>query len=96
LVCYHSAKHDENFTNTIQETLTDIKIIGCGGGEIDKLAFGECKTVWVKITGDCAIYISYTSGGLQKEENVSGYVTSSMGQKMKYNIGEIKSKNSIE
>ena len=75
------------FTNHTGSDLTDIKIVGCGGGQIDKLEVGESETVWVDITGDCSINISYLSNGQRKVESVAGYVTSSMGQKMKHNIG---------
>jgi hypothetical protein len=75
------------FTNTTPTTLTNINIVGCGGGHIDKLESGESQTVWVDITGDCSIGIDYLSGGQKKKENVAGYVTSTMGQKMKHNIG---------
>jgi hypothetical protein len=75
------------FTNSTQTTLTNINIVGCGGGQIDKLEVGESETVWVDITGDCSINIDYLANGQRKEESVAGYVTSSMGQKMKHNIG---------
>lgn len=75
------------FTNSTQTTLTNINIVGCGGGHIDKLEVGESETFWVDITGDCSINIEYLSNGQRKEESVAGYVTSSMGQKMKHNIG---------
>lgn len=75
------------FTNATQTTLTDINIVGCGGGHIDKLEVGQSKTVWIDITGDCSIDLNYLSDGQRKDENVAGYVTSSMGQKMKHNIG---------
>lgn len=75
------------FTNATQTTLTDINIIGCETEHIDKLDVGESKTVWVGITGDCTINIDYLANGKRKEEGVVGYVTSSMGQKMKHNIG---------
>jgi hypothetical protein len=75
------------FTNSTQTTLTNINIVGCSGGHIDKLESGESETIWVKITGDCSININYLSNGEPKEEIVAGYVTNSMGQKMKHNIG---------
>ena len=74
------------FTNETGTELTDIKIIGCGGGHIDKLEVGERESVWVDITGDCSIYIDYLSNGQRKEETVAGYVTSSMGQKVNHKI----------
>ncbi len=75
------------FKNETQTILTNINIIGCGGGHIDKLDIGESKTVWVDITGDCSINIDFLSNGQKKEENVMGYVTNSMGQKINHNIG---------
>lgn len=75
------------FTNTAPITLTNIHIVGCGGAHIDKLESGESETVWVEITGDCSIGIDYLSGGQKKKESVASYVTSTMGQKMKHNIG---------
>jgi hypothetical protein len=75
------------FTNSTRTTLTNINIVGCGGGHIDKLESGESETVWIDITGDCSINIDYLSEGKKKEESVAGYLTNSMGKKMKHNIG---------
>jgi hypothetical protein len=75
------------FTNSIQTTLTNIDIVGCGGGWIDKLDSGESQTVWIHITGDCSIKIRYSVNGQVKEEEVAGYVTNNTGEKMKYIIG---------
>jgi hypothetical protein len=75
------------FTNSTQTTLTNINIVGCGGEHIDKLESGESETVWVDITGDRSINIDYLSDGKKKEESVASYLTNSMGQKMKHNIG---------
>jgi len=75
------------FTNTTKTTLTNINIVGCGGAHIEKLENGESETVWVDITGDCSIGINYLSEGQKKEENVAGYLTPLMGQKMEHNIG---------
>jgi hypothetical protein len=75
------------FTNCTQTDLTEINIVGCETEHLDKLEIGESKTVWVGITGDCTININYLENGQRKEENVAGYVTSSMGQKMNFKIG---------
>lgn len=75
------------FKNSSLTTLTNINIVGCGGEHIDKLEVGENETVWVDITGDCSISVDYLSNGQQKKESVTGYITSSMGQKMNHNIG---------
>jgi hypothetical protein len=74
------------FTNATQTTLTDITIVGCGSGHIDKLEIGQSETVWIDITGDCSINVDYLSNGQRKEESVAGYVTSSMGQKVNHKI----------
>ena len=76
------------FTNDTGTELTDIKVVGCGGGYIEKLRIRESKTVWVKITGDCSISVQCLSNRQRKSETVAGYVTSSMGQKANYNIGK--------
>lgn len=79
------------FTNELNTQITDINIIGCGGGHIDKLEVGESETIWVSITGDCSISVDYLSDGQRKEEMVAGYVTSNMGQKANHKIeGEDK------
>lgn len=74
------------FTNETGNKITDVKIVGCGGGHMDKLEKGESKTIWVDITGDCSINIDYISNGQRKGETVTGYVTSSMGQKINHKI----------
>jgi hypothetical protein len=74
------------FTNDTGTDLRDIEIVGCGCGHIDKLEKGESKTVWVTISGDCTIYVDYLSNGQRKEETVTGYVSSSMGQKVNHKI----------
>ena len=43
------------FTNSTQNKLTDIKIVGCETEYISELKPNESKTVWVEITGDCSI-----------------------------------------
>ena len=75
-----------SFTNDTQTVLTDLNIVGCSGGHIDKLNISENKTVWVRITGDGSLYIDYLTNGQRKKETVAGYVTTSMGQKMKHTI----------
>lgn len=75
------------FTNSTNKTLTNINVVGCGGGKISELKVGQSETVWVDINGDCSISVEYLSNGQHKNETVIGYVTTLMGQKMKYNIG---------
>jgi hypothetical protein len=75
------------FTNATEAILTDIHIDGCETEYIDRLDVGESKTVWVAIKGDCRIGIGYFANGQRRSEEVAGYATNGMGQKMKYNIG---------
>lgn len=75
------------FTNSTQAILTDIKISGCETQQIDKLEIGEAKEVWIKIKGDCTIYLDYLSNGTRRMERAVEYATPSMGGKMNYNIG---------
>lgn len=74
------------FTNSTQNKLTDIKIVGCETEYISELKPNESKTVWVRITGDCSISIEYLESGKLIKETVAGYVTGGMGQKMKHEI----------
>ncbi len=74
-----------NETDTI---LTEIEIIGCGGGTVGKLAIGEEKTIWVRITGDCSLSLSYQSEGLLQQKVLASYITSLMGQKVSYKIND--------
>ncbi|MEJ8597563.1 hypothetical protein JSO62_02470 [Riemerella anatipestifer] len=73
-----------NKTNTV---LSNIVISGCDKQKIDGLNVNESETVWIKISGDCSVNLSYNVNGVEKEENVFGYVTNMMGQKVKYDIG---------
>jgi hypothetical protein len=75
------------FSNPTQTTFTNIKILGGAGGQINRLATGESKIVWVAITGDGAINVEYLANGKKETESVAGYVTNGLGQKMKHNIG---------
>jgi hypothetical protein len=75
------------FINTTQTELTDIKIVGCEPKTIERLKPGESQTVWIAITGDCSIDIEYSVNGKNETENISGYCTNDMGQKLTYKIG---------
>lgn len=75
------------FIDKTNSKLTDIHLNGCGGGDIDTLDVGENKTVWIKINGDCSLYIDYLENGILKTEMVAGYLTQNMGQKAIHKIG---------
>jgi hypothetical protein len=49
------------FTNVTGTEISDIQIVGCGGGYIDKLEKEESRTVWIAITGECSIDTNYLS-----------------------------------
>jgi hypothetical protein len=75
------------FTNSTKNILSDINIVGCESKHISELKPNESKTVWVGITGDCAIYVNFSENEQRKIEAVAGYITQGMGQKMNHNIG---------
>ena len=74
------------FTNGHESSISDINIIGCGGGFINELKPNESKTLWISITGDCSINVEYLLNNERNKETVAGYVTTSAGQKIKHNI----------
>lgn len=77
------------FKNNTGEDIKKIKIVGCENEELDILKNGETETIWIDINGDCSINISYTDAkGKIQNETVLGYVTSGMGQKYIYKIGQ--------
>lgn len=75
------------FINTMDSTISEINIYGCQDAHIDALEAGEKKTVWISISGDCAINIIYIYEGQEICENVMGYTCSFNGQKINYKIG---------
>jgi hypothetical protein len=75
------------FTNATPTIITDIHIRGCEKEYIPQLEAGQSKTVWISITGDCVINIDYLSNHKRQYENIGGYITNDMGQKIKHNIG---------
>ena len=74
-------------TNSTNNQLTKINIIGCDNQFIEKLEVGESKTVWIKISGDCSVDINYLQNGIIKKEAVIPYTTKNLGEKRNYNIG---------
>ena len=79
-----------NLVNESKYTLTDIKISGCQKKQVEDIAPKGSQTVWIKITRDCAINLSYNENGVVKNEVVSSFVTTSMGQKLNFGIGDNK------
>lgn len=75
------------FTNPTSAPITDIHVVGCGGGYLDKLEAGESKTAWVKVLTDCNISIDYLADGQRMNEIVTGYITSNEGRKWEHVIG---------
>ena len=67
--------------------LSNIKITGCQKKQLANIPPKKDQTVWIKITRDCSINISYNENGQLKNEVVSDYVTTSMGQQLTFKIG---------
>ena len=77
------------FENNTGKDIKNVRIMGCENETLKILKSGEAETVWIDIEGDCSIYISYLDAtGTTQNETVISYVTSSMGQKYTYNIGQ--------
>ena len=75
--------------NTTGQEIKNIKIFGCENKELKGLKNGESETVWIDINGDCSISMSYVdANGDTQNEIVVGYVTSGMGQKFTYHVGQ--------
>ena len=75
------------FINDTSACLTNIKVIGCDDRTIERIEKGQSKTVWLKITGDCGTSINYKLNGVEKSEEVTGYVTNGNGYSMTFKIG---------
>src|SRR4051812_1853366 len=67
------------FVNESRYALTDIKITGCQKKQINDIAPQGNETVWITISRDCAINVTYSENGVVKNEVISSYVTTSMG-----------------
>lgn len=48
--------------------ISEIVIEGCERKTINSIGIGENKTVWIKIPGDCGIYMSYKQGSDYKKK----------------------------
>ena len=78
------------FVNESSYVLTNIKISGCQKKQINSLNAKSYTIVWIKVTRDCSIKLSYNKNGESKTEIISAYVTTSMGQQLTYKIGTDK------
>ena len=78
------------FVSESRYVLTDIKITGCQKKQLNDIAPKGNETVWITISRDCSINVSYNENGVAKNEVISAYVTKSMGQQLTYKMGDIK------
>ncbi len=78
------------FVNESRYALTNIKITGCQKKQIGNIGPKENTTVWITVTRDCSINLSYIENGVEKNEVISAYVTTSMGQQLTFKIGDDK------
>jgi hypothetical protein len=82
LGCYYSAQHHERLLSQTQlkTKLTNINIVGCGGGHIDKLESGESETVGLalQLIAQHKVLTIYPTDN-EKKESVTGYVTKQYG-----------------
>lgn len=74
------------FVNSTDRVLTNVDVVGCGGGYIDRLGVGESTTLWVYITGNCALFLEYEYNGTLRQETVASYLTPLMGARFEHVI----------
>ena len=74
-------------TNKTNTDLENISISGCEEKKIKLLKQNESETIWIKIPNDCSIDMIYKLNNFTKKENIFGYVTNMMGQKVEYRLG---------
>lgn len=79
-----------SLVNESSYALTDITITGCQKKQLNDLSPKSKETVWITISRDCSINVSYNENGVVKNEIISAYVTRSMGQQLTYTIGQVK------
>jgi hypothetical protein len=74
------------FINDTGKTLTEAEIISTQNSKAGNFNEGESKTVWMNITGDCAIYIKYNMNSKVYKDVVCPYVCRNSGGKITYRI----------
>ena len=75
------------FINETKVDLKNIKVTGCENRIIEELKNGESETLWLNIPRDCGVSIHYNIKGIDKSEDVTGYVTNEGGYSMTFKIG---------
>lgn len=73
--------------NKTPQELSGVRITGCKKIRLNNLKPGAEETVWLRIKRDCSIELTYNQGGSLKNEIISAYVTTSMGKRITYEIG---------
>ncbi|WP_107038594.1 hypothetical protein [Brumimicrobium mesophilum] len=75
--------------NNTGSDISNISISGCEQKFFKLLENGDSEITWINIPNDCSIHLSYTNAyGELVNETIMGYVSSGMGQKFTYRIGE--------
>lgn len=72
-----------NLTDT---DIIDVNVFGCEKEHIKKIEANSSTTVWISISGDCEVNISYNAGGEIKTGNIIGYTTPGNGRITNYTI----------
>jgi hypothetical protein len=78
------------FENQTAYDIPLLKIEGCENDEINNLAEGESKLVWIKLPVDCKIEIKYEVGGEMKNEVVAKFLPAYGGIIASYSLGSNK------
>jgi len=73
--------------NSTARDISEVVIDGCEKKNITVIKAGESKNVWVKIPGDCGIFMIYQDGTTQKREEVVGYLSRWSGGQVTHLVG---------
>jgi hypothetical protein len=74
--------------NSAASDIMVLSLTGCEEKKLKALKNGDAKTVWIRITGDCAINIEYEVNGIEKKKTLIEYITPGGGVRATYEIKE--------
>lgn len=73
--------------NDTKAEINKIELSGCESKSIKNLEPGETETVWIKISGDCMMYMNYINkDGIKKEVIIADYLSAGMGKSEEYQL----------
>jgi hypothetical protein len=73
--------------NSTDQDISKVALEGCETKFINNIKAGESRNVWIEISGECGIYVTYKRGKAKKKEIVVSNLTRLMGGKETHVIG---------